>query len=98
LYRTDTLSDVIHDAAQRPAGRQRSSIVDNSAARTTTIVEKLSPQRKRGRPRGPAVMLPAPVVDRATVHVTPQPRSVPHEPARLSLRSPDCGATPVPKS
>src|ERR1700721_1614766 len=38
----DTVSDVIHDAAQRPSGRQRSGIVDNSAARKTANVDKLS--------------------------------------------------------
>ena len=95
LYRTDTMPDVIHDAAQRPSGRRRSSIVDNSAARGTPVVEKLSPAGGRARP---ATMLGTPAKDRSTAHVTPRPRSVPHEPARLAPRSPDRGETPVQRS
>src|SRR5688500_5102934 len=43
-------------------------------------------------------MLGAPDKGRATAHVTPRPRSVPHEPARLARRSPDRGETPVQRS
>jgi len=38
----DTVSDVIQDAAQRPSGRRRSSMVDNSAGRATAEVHDLS--------------------------------------------------------
>ena len=49
---SDTIPDVIHDAAQRPSGRQRSSIVDNSARRTTAVVDKLSLASKSGDRQG----------------------------------------------
>jgi hypothetical protein len=38
----DTVPDVIHDAAQRPNGRRRSSIVDNSAEKSSGVGDKLS--------------------------------------------------------
>ena len=44
--RTDTVPDVIHDAAERPSGRRRSGIVDNSAAGAKPVVQKLSPGRR----------------------------------------------------
>ena len=39
----DPVPDVIHDAAQRPSGRRRSGIVDNSAEKIPPDVHKLSP-------------------------------------------------------
>jgi hypothetical protein len=42
LASPDTVSDVIHDAAQRPSGRKRSSIVDNSADGSPANVNNLS--------------------------------------------------------
>src|SRR6476619_2851812 len=89
--RTDTVPDVIHDAAQRPPGRRRSGIVDNSAAGVESDVDKLSPTR---RPKRAGVTLPSPAVDRAAVNAGSQPRSVPHQPPRLSPRSPDCDRAP----
>src|SRR4051812_17534749 len=93
--RTDTTSDVIHDAAQRPHGRQRSSIVDNSAADAKANVNKLSPGRLSVRHKASTSKLAQPAPGRASVRVRSQPRSVPHQPERLFLRSPGCDPTPV---
>src|SRR5688572_25209331 len=104
--RTDTVPDVIHDAAQRSRGRRRSGIVDNSARPAKATVNKPA---TFAAPAHAAAMVPSPATagpstaaaaaaDAAVVHVRSRPRSVPHEPARLSRRSPDHDPTPVQRS
>src|SRR5688572_30083225 len=102
--RTDTVPDVIHDAAQRSRGRRRSGIVDNSARPAKATVNKPA---SFAAPAHAAAMVPSPATAGpstaaaaadAVVHVRSRPRSVPHEPARLSRRSPEHDPTPVQRS
>src|SRR5258706_6157932 len=91
----DTVSEVIHDAAQRPSGRRRSSIVDNSGANSHANVNNLA--GASAMPTGPEknrIVAPA----RAGLMVpdaTTRSRSDVTQPTRLLQRSPGRVAAPV---
>src|SRR6476620_1849931 len=89
----DTVPEVIHDAAERPCGRRRSGIVDNSAGARRPVVNKLS--RSRGASGTPVMLSPPAVGHRVSVHVTPRPRSEIQPLTKRNRRSPDRGETPV---
>jgi len=93
----DTVSDVIHDAAQRPSRRRRGSIVDNSAKNAIADVNKLSAAQSDDSSAAkvpnlsPASLVPIP-------NATTRSRSPDPEPSRLFQRSPVRDAAPVTKS
>lgn len=90
----DTVSDVIHDAAERPSGRKRSGVVDNSADSLSPIVHKLSTLPKAGKPAGKVVS----PENRSDVCAASQPRSHGAKPSRLCRRSSACDVAPAQKS
>src|SRR6266542_3973898 len=91
----DTVPGVIHDAAQRPCGRRRSSIVDNSAERLMANVHKLSLARPSAVDDGSVAR---PKKHRPAVHAAMQSRFDVPKPTRLTLRSLGCVEAPVQKS
>src|SRR6266498_2661101 len=91
----DTVSDVIHDAAQRPCGRRRSGIVGNSAERSMAVVHKLSSAKRGSSADG---MVDRPKDTLPAVHAAMQSRLDVPQPKRLKVRSPDCVEAPVQKS
>jgi hypothetical protein len=91
----DTVPDVIHDAAQRPSGRERSGIVDNSAAVASMDVNKLLHTSAMDRPKAEKHILPSVVTSFIVPDATTRSRSDVPQPSRLILRSPGHVAAPA---
>jgi hypothetical protein len=94
----DTVPDVIHDAAQRPPGRQRSSIVDNSAEKSPADVNKLSRVAAMNPPSAKTRILPPAHAGSSVPDATTRSRSIVPRPKRPTRRSPVHVAAPAPMS